>query len=351
MIDVKVEFERRLSLFMETFTEEESDTFVRSLASVADMIEAGFGPDRAALVMAAIEEATSASSEPDVIEVRLDTSTDWRERFCDKNIVGDTSFPVAARRAQDLHAFAYFGILASWDPSREGERFPQMADATRDVPSYVEGTIDLLERFMGLFGPKARTWGFETIARTILAARARLKLDRGDRLTVHELAALSRVATKRLQNAIYAKSERSPSLEEDGLLSSASTQRWLDDHEFSVSIWREYLAAEEGGAHVATQTSDMEPEKDEFDEFAFVPEASDGSVFGPSSCGRGPSGEKRYTIGATGRQETFDDYDDALAALSRMKVARWRRPNRVGNFGTVTATRWRRVARSELSSL
>lgn len=333
---------------METFTEEESDTFVRSLASIGDMIEAGFGPDRAALVLAAVEEATSALSEPDTIQVRLDRSTDWRERFLDKNIVADTSFPVAARRAQDLNAFAYFGILASWDPSREGERFPLMADATRDVPSYVEGTIDLLERFMGLFGPRARTWGFATIERTILAARARLKFDRGDRLTAHELAALSRVATKRLQNAIYAKSERSPSLDEDGLLSPASTRRWLDDHEFSPSIWREYLAAVEGGA---TESPAMEPEAEEFDDFVFVPEASDGSVFGPSSCGRGPSGAKRYIIGATGRQEAFEDYHEALSALSRLKIARWRRPNRAGNFGTVTATRWRRVPLSELSSL
>lgn len=351
MIGVVEEFERRLTLFMETFTEEESDTFVRSLASIADMIDVGFGSERAALVMAAIEEVTAAIDEPDVIEVRLDTATDWRERFSDKNIVGDTSFPVAARRAQDLHAFAYFGILASWDPALEGERFPQMADATRDVPNYVEGTIDLLEGFMGLFGPKARTWGFDTIERTILAARARLKLDRGDRLTVHELAALSRVATKRLQNAIYAKSERSPLLDEDGLLSSPSTQRWLDDHEFSASIWREYLAAAEGGAPGHTESAEKEPQPEEFDEFAFVPEASDGSVFGPASCGRGPAGAKRYTIGATGREEMFDDYDDALAALSRMKVARWRRPNRVGNFGIVTASRWRRVPRSELSSL
>ena len=47
----------------------------------------------------------------------------------------------------------------------------------------------------------------------------------------------------------------------------------------------------------------------------------------------------------------FDDFDEALAYLRRMGLAKWRRPNAAGNWGIVSGRDWKRIERRQLFSM
>jgi len=69
-----------------------------------------------------------------------------------------------------------------------------------------------------------------------------------------------------------------------------------------------------------------------------VPVAKDGSWFGPHLLRAG-----QFTVGEKGEELRLDTFDKALAALTRMSVPRWRRPNAKGNWGIVSGVRWERL--------
>jgi hypothetical protein len=330
------QYQERLAQFQESFTEEETDTFARSLVVVGEMVAAGFGEAAAAACMAGLHKLLVGSEIPEGAE--------WREQWLDLSSSGDLTITPAMKQGADLHAFAYYGVLASW---QQTDPLPPELEVSRtDVPSYIESTIALYKRFMGLFGEAAPSWGFDVIGRTILAAQARLKVDQELPMTVHELAALSRVASKRVQNAIYAGSDGAPVIDADGLITPSSARQWLDARDYLPSLWQSWSDqhAGEAGDRMAS-----EPDEAAYD-FLFVPEAADGSLFAPS-CGRGPVNERRYMIGEKGRERPVADYDQALTELARMVVPKWRRPNAAGNWGVVRAERWRRVRRADLQRL
>jgi hypothetical protein len=68
----------------------------------------------------------------------------------------------------------------------------------------------------------------------------------------------------------------------------------------------------------------------------FLPVSKDDSRFDPKSCCR----DGGYWIGAKGREQKFDLFEEALAILAKMDRPRWRRPNAAGNWGLVTGVRW-----------
>lgn len=70
-------------------------------------------------------------------------------------------------------------------------------------------------------------------------------------------------------------------------------------------------------------------------EVTLVPYAADGSHFG-SHLKRAA----KFTVGDKDDEIQFEDFDEALAYLRRMGVAKWRRPNAAGNWGIVSAVRW-----------
>ena len=70
-------------------------------------------------------------------------------------------------------------------------------------------------------------------------------------------------------------------------------------------------------------------------EVPLVPYAADGSHFGPHLKRAG-----KFTVGEKEDEIQFEDYDEALAYLRRMGVAKWRRPNAAGSWGIVSAVRW-----------
>lgn len=69
----------------------------------------------------------------------------------------------------------------------------------------------------------------------------------------------------------------------------------------------------------------------------FVPVAADGTWFGPHL--RRATG---FTVGEKGNEQRFESFLDALEFLRKIPTARWRRPNREGNWGTVSARCWKR---------
>lgn len=69
-----------------------------------------------------------------------------------------------------------------------------------------------------------------------------------------------------------------------------------------------------------------------------VPVAGDGSIFSPKLVRNG-----RFTVGAKGAEEKYDNFEAALLALTNMEKPRWRRPNAAGNWGIVCGHAWRDI--------
>jgi hypothetical protein len=343
------EFGNRLAEFHWSYDWTEVDALLRAFSCVGDLIEAVFDPVTAARGMTALKLVLNTHPSDQIKWDRLssDVSLDWKEEWGDLGGFDDSSYPALMDGAHDMHAFAIYGIMTAWnidDADKSSLPFT-------DVPAYVKSTVARLEGFARLLPAPLELYGIEELAKTCLAASGRLKIDLEEPLTVHELAAVTGVTPKRLQNAMYAKSADAPiANKNDGLISVASAQRWLEAREYKPSIWKEFIAAK-AWEHGELPETVAEVEA-ETDDFVFVPEARDGSLFTPTACKRGGKrDEPHYTIGAKGSEQDFDSYDEALAELSRMTVPRWRRPNEQGNFGIVTAERWRRLSRAELKSL
>ena len=68
-----------------------------------------------------------------------------------------------------------------------------------------------------------------------------------------------------------------------------------------------------------------------------VPFADDGSCFHP---GLMKPKARTYGVGEKSATQHFESFDDALAYLRAMKVAKWWRPNLAGRWGLVSAVRW-----------
>lgn len=336
------EFNARLAEFQANYEWAETNVLARALANTGEMAELIFDPVTAARAMQSLRivVATPPHRSIDWSRFPQEPTLDWKNEWDELDAFNDTSWSNLMDQAHNLNAFAYYGILPTWD-LLDADRDSQ---AFTDVPGYIHGIIEKLNRFMQMLPKNFDAEELGALERTCLAATARIKFDLDQPMTVHELAAASQVTVKRLQNAVYAKSADAPLVDKDGLIPASSAYRWLEAREFKQSIWREILEVE--GWEQSPDTVAAKPA--EVDEFLFVPEAKDGSLFSPVACKR-PSGH--YTIGAKGSEVDYVDYDEALAALSALKSPSWRRPNPKGIFGSVVAERWRRVTRRELFSV
>jgi len=77
-----------------------------------------------------------------------------------------------------------------------------------------------------------------------------------------------------------------------------------------------------------------------------VPFAKDGSYFSRSTY---RPETKQYSVGEKGAGKTkrFDSFEEALAYLRAMPVAKWWRPGRNGRWGLVSAIRWEKSPTSD----
>jgi hypothetical protein len=93
-------------------------------------------------------------------------------------------------------------------------------------------------------------------------------------------------------------------------------------------------------------TNNLACSGDETDGYMQVPVAADGSIFGPA-CEYKKGG---FKVGNKGEEIKVDSLEDALEYLRSMSLAKWRRPNKSGNFGIVSAVSWQRISLEELYS-
>lgn len=164
----------------------------------------------------------------------------------------------------------------------------------------------------------------------VTLGQARMKMDRGERMTLAEIALLLDVPE---QTVITNAHRKKFATVEDGnrrYAEPTDALPWMVKHG--------YMPTDAGAVRPATPKSDV-PQTD----LVFVPVAKDGSWFSPQAQRAG-----RYVIGAKGAEISTDDYFAALAQLSQMDIPRWRRVNAEGNAGIVTGVRFDRVSRAEL---
>ena len=168
------------------------------------------------------------------------------------------------------------------------------------------------------------------LAGLVALASARLKLDKGERLTMGEVATLIGVREPTVVTNAHRKNF--PTIEEGNrrYAEPADVLPWM--------IKNGYRPTTKAGA--ATEPRPMVP--DDSEDVLFVPVAKDGTWFSPDSRHGG-----RYKVGAGKNEREFADYFEALAALLRMQTPRWR-AKRDGVPGIAFGVRFDRVSRPDL---
>jgi hypothetical protein len=239
-----------------------------------------------------------------------------------------------------IHVFAHYGII----------RNPASVVGIVEASETIEAWIGSVERAIASIPP---IWlePDSTVHRTIECARGRLALDRGKSITVRQLAWLGRVGVKRIQNAMSAGTQDAPILDKLGNVTATSAIEWLkQSEEFQPSIWEQIATLDfSSGDWGRGVTIDPGPFAETLaeDDFVFVPVARDGSPFSPAWCNT----NNGYTIGPKGNEVHIADYWDALAHLTRMDPAKWRRfrdPDQRQGSGLVSTHHWKRIPRREL---
>lgn len=357
-------FESRLSEFEEEYGFHEPDEAIRALAVTGELLDLVFGGAEAPLAMTAMRRliAHGVGREWDWAKLALDeVDINWRDTWAVIDGWEASSTPPFLDELHDLNAFGYYGIQPIWAfATSERRHLPEAKHllvrlaAVQDMPSWVESVcqkIDLLERLA------PRTADGNTTLREILVtrnlARARIKFDQGKPVTIHELALLSAVTPKRIQNAIYAKTDEAPVVDKNGFISPDSCEAWLTTRDYRASIWKHvaslYPLDPEWGESIEFEAT--EPER-LIEDFVFVPVANDGTMFVPSLRRAGKGQVGGYTVGAKGSEQVVAGYDAGLDLLRKMETPRWRRPNvESGKWGIVSAQTWKRVRRAELQGL
>ncbi|SFP99817.1 hypothetical protein [Tranquillimonas alkanivorans] len=166
-------------------------------------------------------------------------------------------------------------------------------------------------------------------------ARGRFVLDHGHPVRPEDLALLGGVSPSRMR-AMVSGDTAVLKRDDNKRIPATEALSWLEGREtFFPSIWRDQRPS-------ADEIDDEHQEKVE--DFIFIPVASDGSRFTPDlDTGRG------FILGPKADQRRYDNYDEALAELVRMKPPRWRRPApKSGVPSIVIGQTWERVSRSEL---
>ena len=163
-------------------------------------------------------------------------------------------------------------------------------------------------------------------------ATARLKVDQDEPLTMGEIALLTGKRDATVTTTAYRRVF--PTYEHDGkrYAAAAYVLPWLIQNGYLPTQGKD----EPGAAAPAAKREEQ---------YLFVPVARDGSIFDPSWASGG-----RFTIGQKGNETRFDSYMDALEALQRMPMPRWRRPGPKGIPGIVAGVRFERLARSRVEA-
>jgi hypothetical protein len=361
MATIRDIFEDREDEFRANYGFNEKADALRSLARTGELLDLMFGEREAALAMTAMWQIVhygrlESWSWDRVAKAEIDA--EWKVKWQDGDAFGDLNDPAFIDELHDLNAFAEYGILPVWsyagsehldEPTYDMLR--SRLEASRDAPSWVEGVCQRVDR-LELLSPRGdgEHASMPSLLHTRDLARARIKLDTNRPISVLELALLSGVSLKRLQNAIYAKTDEAPTVDKNGLISPDSCTAWLKARDYRPSIWKQVASlwplSKEWG--IETPFGEDEPNA-VIDDFVFVPVANDGTIFSPDLFRAGSGEDGGFTIGAKGGEEVIPSYPEAVERLLRMETPRWRRPNpESGKWGIVSGQTWRRVRMSDL---
>ena len=354
-------FDDRHEQFVADYTFSEQDEVIRSLAVAGELLDLIFGEQEASLAMTAVRRLIAHGTRSDWNWQSLNNDapdTDWRKTWSEIDGWDASSSPPFLDELHDLNAFGHYGITPIWglvgSDLLESKQLVERLGAARDMPAWVEGVcrkIDQLELLVPRNADGSTSLDQVLVTRSL--ARARIKFDLGQSITVHELALLSGVTTKRIQNAIYAKTEEAPVVDKNGLISPEACEAWLTARDYHASIWKQVAALYPLSPDWGTDVEWEAGESDRLiDDYTFVPVANDGSHFVPSLRRDGRDHDGGYTIGAKGSERVIENFDAALEELRSMETPRWRRPNtESGKWGIVTGQTWKRVRRSDLQGL
>lgn len=366
MTNIRNIFNERMDEFVPEYAFTEQDEVVRSLSVIGELMDLVFPASEAALAMTALKRIVAHGGQREWVWAELDGTpmdSDWRQTWSEIDGWNDTCSPPFLDELHDLNAFANFGVIPIWsfvgNASLATEAGADMARrvkmAAEDVPAYIEGICAKIDRLEALL-PRQES-GHAIIGQTIYTrdqARARLALDMGKPISLHALAALSGVTAKRIQNAIYAKTDEAPLVGKNGLIAPEACEPWLNARDFQWSIWKQVYALVPLDADWGkTAPFEAIEANKQVDDFLFVPVANDGSYFHPGLYRGGDvrenEGRAGYSIGGKGDVQIVESFDEALLMLSKMETPRWRRPNNESQkWGIVTGQTWKRVRRAEL---
>lgn len=366
MTSIKDIFDDRMNDFVPEYSFTEQDEVIRSFGLIGELLDLVFPDSEAALAMTALKRIVAHGRRGDWVWAELDGTpldTDWRRTWSDIDGWNDTCSPPFLDELHDLNAFANFGIIPIWSfagsdglKTDAGTNLAERVKAaSENVPAYIEGICAKIDRLEALL-PREDA-GHTIIGQTIYTrdqARARLALDQDQPISLHGLAMLSGVTPKRIQNAIYAKTDEAPLVGKNGMIAPEACEPWLNARDFHWSIWKQVSALSpldaDWGKNAPFEAAEA---SDQVDDFLFVPVANDGSYFHPGLYRGGDvregEGKAGFSIGGKGDERIVEDFHEALSVLSKMETPRWRRPNHESQkWGIVTGQTWKRVRQGDL---
>ena len=354
MTSVRDAFDARLDEFETDFCwNSEQDCVLRGFSATGEWVALLFGEPTAVRVMESIRHQLASP------EFKGQPSEhDWRSEWLVAEQI--EQWPDFFEDLRDLAAFAEFGIYRPWalagKPGLTEEQRARLA-AGGDIAAWVRAVAAKIDTFLRMVGQAEHSGAtpFDALVKTRDKALGRLRWDLGEGLSPQDLAALSGVSVKRVQNATYDKSSGGPVLDKQGRIEPDSARDWLLKKKFRFSLWQDIALAEpiseDWGRNIEANpgvlvNDDLADADERAEDFVFVPVASDRTRFLPDA-----RREQGYQIGAKGSETYVQDYYQALEALARQPTPRWRRPNEVGNWGIVSGVAWERLPRAEVDRL
>lgn len=251
--------------------------------------------------------------------------TDWRAELEENESSCFSAWPLGAL-LHDLAAYARFGIVLS--------EYGSAPEPRNWLEASIRGVVEFRDR-----SPLSQWLGQERapqLEELIMLAEARWALDNNKPVEPAALAIFGDVSDGRMRNLMSGAS-RLFTPDSNKNVPAHEALAWLEGRDsFWPSIWRQQPLPR----YALLQSQPI-------DDPVFLPVARDGSVFHPGVRRRSGT----YTIGEKSDEQHISAFDDALAELQRMPVARWRRPNEAGNWGIVSGVRWARFDTSELDAI